>query len=306
MTYTVPRINRKVRNIKKAVLKSEQYYSQKIETLAQALIDDKSTRIVLISGPSSSGKTTTAHLLRENLKSKGINTFVISLDNFYLPMDKLPKRANGEIDFESVHGLDIEDINNCLESLVKTGSARIPKYDFTVSDELRRQREEITLKDNDMAIIEGIHALNPLLHKNFSSEYLYKIYISLSSKIHGKNGETILSSKDLRLIRRIVRDNNHRHTSAANTLDMWQGVLAGEEKFLYCFKRTVDYKFDTFLSYEPLVFRNECIKLLEEITPESDNYGLAQKLIFGISQFKSVPEAVIPKNSLLNEFVANK
>lgn len=306
MTYTVQQINKKAENPKKAVEKSEKYYNKNIEKLASSIVDDSEKRIVLLAGPSSSGKTTTAHLLCKSLKEKGLNPYVISLDNFYLPREKLPKLENGETDYESVHALDIKEVNNCLESLVKNGRADIPKYDFTVSDEMRKEKITVTLRDNDIVIIEGLHALNPLLHEKLSRSSVYKIYISLSSKIHGKHKDTLLSSRDLRLVRRLVRDYNYRNSPVVNTFEMWAGVLRGEEKFLYCYKRTADYKFDTFLSYEPTVLKDECLRLLMEVSPDSDYYGQAQKLIFGMSKFLSVDKSYIPKNSLLNEFVAKK
>lgn len=306
MTYTVPEINEKVKDIKKSVEKSERYYNNKILALTEEILKDKSKKAVLIAGPSSSGKTTTAHLLCESLNKKGIKTHVISLDNFYLPKHRLPKTKTGETDYESVHALNIEEINRCMEELVNKGSTTVPKYDFTASDEQRKERVEITLKNNELAIIEGLHALNPLLYKNLALEDMYKIYISLSSKIHNKNKETLLSSKDLRLVRRIVRDYNFRNSSVQNTFDMWPGVIIGEEKSLYCFKHIADFKFDTFLSYEPLIFKVEILKLLSQITPESDDYGLAQKLCYGMKQFCSASVEEIPKNSLLNEFVAKR
>lgn len=306
MTYTIPEINEKIKDINAAVEKSEQYYHHKINDLADEILKDKSKKIVLIAGPSSSGKTTTAHLLMENLKQKGIKTHVISLDNFYLLHENLPKTKTGETDYESVHTLDIDDINSCLQDLVLKGETTVPKYDFTVSDEQRKERVKITLGENDLAIVEGLHALNPILHKNLSTDSLYKIYISLSSKIHGSNKETLLSSKELRMIRRIVRDYKFRNASTQKTFDMWPGVLMGEERFLYCFKRTADFKFDTFLSYEPLVLRDEIVERLSEISIDSDDYGLAQKLLYGMKQFCSAPLSVVPANSLLNEFVAKE
>lgn len=304
MKYTVKEINQITNNISNAVFEAEKQYHTKIEHMADTVLADETKKIVLIAGPSSSGKTTTANLLKESLKNKGINTYVISLDNFYLLPEDLPTDKNGKKDYESVWALDVEKINKCLEELAKFGKTEVPKYDFTVSREQRKVQTEITLGDGDVAIIEGLHALNPLLHKNLSHDSLFKIYISLSSKIHTERKETLLSSRDLRLIRRISRDVVYRNSTAENTFTMWDGVLRGEEKFLYCFKKEADFKFDTFHFYEPCVFKAIVTPLLAEIDEHSDHFGLAQKLIFGISQFEGIPKNSVPENSLLKEFMA--
>ena len=304
MKYTATEINELTKNIQNAVRLAEDKYHSKIEKMADAVTCDKSKKVVLIAGPSSSGKTTTAHLLMESLKRKGITTHVISLDNFYFLPNDLPRGEDGKIDYESVHALDIARINKCLENLVNNGRALVPKYDFTVSEEKRKENVEIVLGQTDVAIIEGLHALNPILHKNLSHSSLFKIYISLSSKIHGDNGETLLSSRDLRLIRRISRDVIYRNSSVQNTFKMWPGVLIGEEKFLYCYKKEADFKFDTFHCYEPAVFKETVLKLLEQIHEQSDDYGLAQKLVYGLKFFNSADMSAIPENSLLKEFVA--
>ncbi|MDD4699757.1 MAG: nucleoside kinase [Oscillospiraceae bacterium] len=303
MNYTVSEINSELKASPGQFIDiAEKAYHKRIADLATTIKSDSNNKIIMLAGPSGSGKTTTAHILCYYLEELNIKTHVISLDNFYQPINKMPLDEKGNPDFESVHSLDIKEIHRSFEDLINTGACSIPRFDFKVAKRSEK-RIQIELEDNGLAIVEGIHALNPLLFENLPREKLFKLYISITSTLN-EDGQQLLTGRQMRLIRRIVRDSVYRNSSAENTLKMWPNVLLGEEKYLYQFKKTADYKFDTFHGYEPAVLKDRILELLEKVPTDSEHCSYVKDINYGLKDVVSISQDFVPINSLIREFIS--
>lgn len=283
---------------------SEECYYKEIEALADTISENDDIKIVSIAGPSGSGKTTTAHILCDLLLERNETPSVISLDDFYLPGDKLPILPNGKTDIESVNALDVSLIGKCFNEIIKTGESVLPIYDFkTKSRNLNGKMVDI--KNHGIIICEGLHALNPLITDLIPHKNIFKIYISVNTPILDDNGETLLSSRQIRLIRRVLRDRIFRGSSVNVTLSLWDGVIEGERKYLYCFKGTADAQLKTLHLYEPLVYRNAFLELANDVTTNTPCYEYFMKTVKALKQFKSICSDLVPNESLIREFIGN-
>ena len=280
---------------------SEKRYDSELNDVVDRIIKNNNYKIILIAGPSGSGKTTTAHIVKDKLIKCGKNAQVISLDNFFLPMDKMPLQENGEKDFESVYSLDISKIHRCFDELIVNGKTHIPVFSFqTLSNS---EKLSIDISDGGILIVEGLHALNPILTNELDNNKLFKIYISVNRTVIDDNGNKLLSSRQLRLIRRMSRDFLYRNTSALGTLKLWTSVVKGEKKYLYCFKDIADIQLFTFHSFEPCVFRNIVIELLKDLPKDADNYEYIMDAKKALEQFVALDAALVPETSLIREFI---
>lgn len=280
---------------------AERQYDNELNGLVDRIIKNKEYKIVLLAGPSGSGKTTTAHILKRKLIGSGYFAEVISLDHFFLPIDKMPLQDNGEADFESVYSLDIPEIHRCFEELIKMSKTEIPVFSF---EKVGREdkRHPIDISKGGILIVEGLHALNPVLTDKLNRDSLFKIYISVNRSVVDDDGNRLLSSRQMRLIRRMSRDHLYRNTDALGTLKLWTSVVKGEEKYLYCFKETADVKLATFHSYEPCVFKDIILKLLENLPQTADNYEYIMQVKKSLLKFNSIDLKYIPQTSLIREF----
>ena len=260
------------------------------------------SQIIMLAGPTSSGKTTTAHILRDMLSHRGVEAVSISLDDFYLGPDKMPAPENGRPDFESVHALDLPLLHAFFLKLLEEGAADMPRFDFQAGGRAR-QPIHVELRPGEVAIVEGIHALNPLIVENLPEENLMKLYISVSSELQDERENTLLTGRELRLIRRISRDYFYRNSSPSNTLDMWSGVVAGEEKYLTPYASDADCRINTFHSYEPAIFRDHVLRLLETVPKDHPLFGQVRRLQAGLFPLRSLGWEVVPANSVLREFI---
>lgn len=303
MKNTVREINLKAnKSPEKFIAKSELEYISEIGEIADRISDDRRIKIVAIAGPSASGKTTSAHILCDRLKELGEKTTVVSLDNFYLTPDKLPILPDGKTDIESVDALDIELMKKCFNEIIETGSAMLPLYDFkTNSRRLNAIIADVT--DGGIVIVEGLHALNPVITNLVPTENIYKIYISVNCPILDDKGKQILSSRQIRLVRRTLRDRIFRGASVNNTLSLWSGVVEGETKYLYCFKNTADVLLKTIHLYEPCLYRREFTALKSELKSGVEFYDYFLKTADALEQFTPLDSALIPENSLIREFI---
>ncbi len=204
-------------------------------------------KIVMLTGPSASGKTTTALKLADAIKRGGTPAAVVSLDNFYKDLDSYPRLPDGSKDYESIHALDVDEIHKCLLSLVETGKADLPVFDFS-QEKRGEQRQHLNL-NGGMAVVEGIHALNPLLTDVLPAGSVYKIYAGLREE-YAYGGQRSIATRDIRLARRIVRDAQFRGHSLEKTISMWPLVCEGEDQFIKAYKPHADLLLDTSLSYE--------------------------------------------------------
>ncbi len=283
------------------VLRAERHYRNEISAVADKITQNKSIKVIAIAGPSSSGKTTTAHMLRGCLAERGVKTDVVSLDDFYLPPERLPLLPDGTQDIESVNALDIPLINKCFNKALESGKTYLPQFDFQAKKRIENARE-IDISGNSIVIVEGLHALNPVLTGIIPDEKLFRAYISVNRSIEDENGEVLLTSRQIRLVRRILRDRIFRSTLPAETLNLWKGVTAGEEKYLYCFKNQADILIKTLHIYEPCLYKSELSALKGETAQCTDNPYFMQTLE-SIERFYPIDGSLIPENSLIREFI---
>lgn len=295
-------INEKAKtNIKDFIAACEKNYHDEIRSIASEIAVSHK-KIIMIAGPSGSGKTTTAKILCDYLKEKGIKSEVVSLDDFYLNRKDAPRDENGKPDFETVHSLDIPEINRCFSSVIKNGECVMPLFDFE-SGSRKPQGHKVDVKNGGIIIVEGLHAMNPLLSEQLDKESLFKVYISVNKSVTDDNGKVVLSSRQMRLVRRMSRDDIYRGTTPQQTFDMWEMVIKGEEKHLYCFKGDADRQITTLHMYEPCIFRDRVLSLLSQIDRGSEDYYYVENTIAGLKQFVSVNVDFVPHESLLREFI---
>lgn len=280
----------------------EESYFEKVHELAISIRENPLKKIVLLAGPSASGKTTTSHILRKDLERRNIKATVLSLDNFYGGNHKMPTLPNGTPDFESVYSLDLDEIHRSLNEIILNNKTYIPVFDF-INHVRAKEKELIDIGDNGVLIVEGLHALNPVITDSLPKENLFKIYISVSNSIYNKTGEKVLNSRDMRLIRRLSRDAVYRNSDSFNTLHLWTGVVLGEEKYLYKFKPTADVRLGTLHAYEPCIFKDIILKLLENINETYENHESAVKIKNALKLFPSISPDKVPKSSLIREFL---
>ncbi|MBR3588296.1 MAG: AAA family ATPase [Clostridia bacterium] len=281
--------------------KSEKRYKHIIDIVCEKIDADNDKEIVMLAGPSGSGKTTTANKIKEKLETMGHKAYTVSLDDFYKNIGEGPKNEDGSYDFESVDSLDLDLIHKCLQELITESRSELPLFDFMTG---RRKEEKnlIELSKGDVIIVEGLHALNPRITDTLPHKNLFKIYISVSSRIY--NGKAIvLNKRNLRFIRRMVRDFQFRNSSVEHTYSLWPAVMAGEDKYLFPFKDNADLFINSIHVYEPCVFKDVATELLSTVEKESKNYNDAQKLISALKKFPSINKDDVPENSLLREFL---
>lgn len=282
--------------------KCEEKYNAKIKRIAEDIAQSGRTEIVMLAGPSSAGKTTTAKKLCEELSKFGVDSYTVSLDDFYLDNCAAPRFADGSPDFETVDALDIKCFERTVKSLMENNEAYIPQFDF-VNGKRKDEYKKLQIKDSDVIIVEGLHALNPLITEHLPKERLLKIYISVSSRIYGKNGDIILNKRNLRFVRRLVRDYKFRGNSVEKTFKMWMSVRYGEDTYLFPFKGNADITVNTIHLYEPCVLKDTAVQLLCGVDKTSEFYNESQRLMKSLDEFPSIDSGVVPENSLLREFI---
>ncbi len=299
-------INEKVTTDTKQFIKDcEKEYQSIIDKIVKRIIDEDGREIVMLAGPSSAGKTTTARRLKEGLLKKGVTTYVLSLDDFYLNRDDIPYLPDGTQDYETVYALDLERLENDLNSLLRGETVNAPIFDFTTGKRSDTQFNTITLGEEDVVIIEGLHALNPVITEKVHGKLL-KVYINVSSRIYDENGEILLNKRNFRFLRRMIRDYKFRASSVDNTYRLWKNVTAGEDKYLFPYRDNADIKGNTIHLYEPCVIKNQALSLLRdsEVSPEFRED--AEKLCNALEKFCNIEENEVPSDSLLREFLGSK
>ena len=269
--------------------------------LAKEIFDRReSIKIVLIAGPSSSGKTTTARKLSMFLKSFGMNPKPLSIDDYFLEREDTPKLPNGDYDFESLNAIDVKLFNEQLTKLLNHEEVVIPTYNFYAGK--KEFKSSMKLQDNDILVIEGLHGLNEKLTQSISKENKYKIYVSPFTDLNVDN-LNMVSTSDVRLLRRIIRDNRTRGYSALETIKTWNTVRDGEEKYIFPFQQEADYVYNSALIYEVSVLKSYVEPLLFDIDNTSKYYEEVRRLINFLSMFLVVSTDAIPSDSILREFI---
>ena len=279
----------------------EQSYRKSICDIAQEIVTYGHASLLLLAGPSASGKTTTGLILMEELSKLGIHAKMVSMDDFFYGRGIAPKLPDGRFDYEAIGAMDVDLLQECLLTLINEGECMFPMFDFSVGKPFAEQRH-VELHKDELLIVEGIHALNPLISQNLPQDKLLKLYISVKQGVKWQEG-TLLSHLDIRLMRRLVRDYKFRNSSSEFTFGLWDQVCVGERTNIQPFKREADIVINSIHMYEPCVIGAQVAPLLEVIKPDSKYYPKAQQLLAHLKLFKPLTEAVVPKNSLLREFL---
>ena len=300
---TVYKLNRIIENgqIKKLIMLEEALHEKKIAQIADKIAANKSIKMVLIAGPSSSGKTTFAQRLGLQLRINGLKPVTISVDNYFVERPNTPKDENGEYDFENIEAIDIELFNRDLTDLLNGKTINCPEFDFKVGTK-KYKGKTMHLAEDEILVIEGIHCLNDKLTSQISRNQKYKIYISALTVLSMDRLNRI-STTDTRLVRRIVRDYKFRNYSAEHTLQTWAKVNRGEEKNIFPYQEEADSIFNTSLIYELAALKDIAMPLLEKISKDKKEHAEVVRLIDMLKYFEPIPSEYIPANSLLKEFL---
>lgn len=283
---------------------SETLHDHRYAEIANMIAARPAVKVVLIAGPSSSGKTTSSKRLALHMRVNGQNPIVISLDDYFRNRADTPLDENGEYDFECLEALDVPFLNQQLEQLLAGERVEIPKYDFA-SGSRKFEGQFLQLTDNDVLIMEGIHGLNPALTPQVPEADKFKLYVSVLTPI-SIDAETRMPARDYRLLRRMVRDNQFRGMTAEDTILRWPSVGAGEAKFIRPFKKLADATFNSALFYEIPMLKCYAEPLLQVIAPSSPAYGEAQRLldlIRSVIAMTPVDVRHIPPTSIIREFI---
>lgn len=256
--------------------------------------------LIAVAGPSSSGKTTFTNRLKVELKSRGIKPVMISIDDYYLGKDEAPKNPDGSPDLEHVNALDVELFNKDMASLVRGEEVTLPRFNFQAGK--REIGRTVRIKEHEIIMIEGIHALNNILTNSVPNSQKFKIYIAPQNQLNIDNHNPI-SITDLRLIRRMVRDKEYRNSSAEDTFDMWPSVRNGEFKWIYPYQKDANYVYNSELTYEFGVLKDLALNELNKIDDNSRHFITANRLTKFLKYFNSVDEKLVPVNSILREFI---
>ena len=300
---TVYKLNSAVENgeIKDVIMLDEALHEKKIANIADDIAKNRNIKMILIAGPSSSGKTTFAQRLGLQLRINRIKPVTISVDNYFVEREQTPRDEDGKYDFENIGAIDLELFNDHLTKLLNGEEIEMPEFDFHVGTK-RYNGKKLKLEKDEVLVIEGIHCLNDKLTSSIPKDQKYKIYISALTVLNMDRYNRI-SSTDTRLVRRIVRDYQFRGYSAKQTIASWYMVNRGEEKNIFPYQENANVIFNTSLIYELGVLKNIAMPLLEEIKPEDPEYAEARRLINMLKYFREIPAEYVPANSLIKEFV---
>lgn len=287
--------------IQELILVQESWMEQKIGDIAEMIAQDPKKKIILIAGPSSSGKTTFSHRLSIQLTAHGLRPHPISLDDFYVNREETPKDENGEYDFECLEAIDVPLFNQCLSDLLAGREVTLPVFNFKTGHREFRMRP-LQLAEDDVLVIEGIHGLNERLTYRLPKESKFKIYISALTQLNIDDHNN-LPTTDGRLIRRMVRDARTRNTTAQQTIARWDLVRKGEEKNIFPYQEEADVMFNSALIYELAVLKCYAEPLLFSVDRDSPEYEEAKRLLKFLDYFLPVPAENIGLNSILREFI---
>lgn len=296
-------INVASENMERFVQRCETQYENRIFQAAGAVLES-GRKIVMLTGPSASGKTTTAHKLAHALTLRGRTAKVISLDNFYLNKDVYPRLPDGSKDYENIMALDLPCIQKCLKQLIEEDHCDLPVFDFTT--ESRTEEVQHLEAEGGIVIVEGIHALNPIMTAALPENSCFKIYAGLREEYSDEDGERMLSTRDIRCARRMTRDVRFRGHSPEQTLALWDRVCEGEDRYIKVFKNEANLLIDTAFSYEVCVLAGLMAPMAGLLPAEHNLSNRLNALVGRFSRFETLDPSVIPENSMLLEFYGDK
>ena len=280
---------------------SEALQEKKLAKIAEDIAQRKGVKLVLLAGPSSSGKTTSCKRLSIQLAVNGLKPLQISLDDYFVDRDKTPKDENGEYDFESIYALNLDLLNDQFNALFRGEEVELPKYDFPSGKSIKSGKK-LKLEPNNVLVVEGIHALNPELTAHIPEEQIYRVYASVLTTILLDN-HNYIPTTDNRLLRRIIRDYKYRGVSAQETIHRWPSVRAGENKWIFPFQENADAMLNTAMLYELSVLKMQAEPLLQQVPENCEEYAEAYRLLKFLKYFKGIPYNNLPPTSLLREFL---
>ena len=280
---------------------SEALQEKKLAKIAEDIAQRKGVKLVLLAGPSSSGKTTSCKRLSIQLAVNGLKPLQISLDDYFVDRDKTPKDENGEYDFESIYALNLDLLNDQFNALFRGEEVDLPKYDFPSGKSIKSGKK-LKLEPNNVLVVEGIHALNPELTAHIPEEQIYRVYASALTTILLDN-HNYIPTTDNRLLRRIIRDYKYRGVSAQETIHRWPSVRAGENKWIFPFQENADAMLNTAMLYELSVLKIQAEPLLQQVPENCEEYAEAYRLLKFLKYFKGIPYNNLPPTSLLREFL---
>ena len=290
-------------NIDDYILLSEGYQNSKLFTIAKHIVEDKNIKIILISGPSSSGKTTTSKKLQLCLKGFGISPKTLSIDDYFVDREKTPVDEEGNYDFENIDAVDVDAFNKDLTKLLNGDKVKLPTYNFILG---KREyiNDPVVLGDNEILIIEGLHALNSELTSSIPKKNKFKIYVSPLVTLNLDNHNRIRTT-DVRILRRIVRDNRTRGYNASDSLESWKRVRKGEEKNVFPYQDEADEIFNTTLMYELGILKTYAEPLLFRVSETDENYKEAIRLLNLLKTILPISSDAVPRESIIREFIGN-
>ena len=280
---------------------SEALQEKKLAKIAEDIAQRKGVKLVLLAGPSSSGKTTSCKRLSIQLAVNGLKPLQISLDDYFVDRDKTPKDENGEYDFESIYALNLDLLNDQFNALFRGEEVDLPKYDFPSGKSIKSGKK-LKLEPNNVLVVEGIHALNPELTAHIPEEQIYRVYASALTTILLDN-HNYIPTTDNRLLRRIIRDYKYRGVSAQEIIHRWPSVRAGENKWIFPFQENADAMLNTAMLYELSVLKMQAEPLLQQVPENCEEYAEAYRLLKFLKYFKGIPYNNLPPTSLLREFL---
>lgn len=280
---------------------SEALQEKKIAGIADEIAQRKGIKMVLIAGPSSSGKTTTCKRLSVQLAVNGIKPVPISLDDYFIDRDQTPRDEKGDYDFEHLHALNLPLLNEQLTALFRGDEVELPRYDFSTGTSQKSGRK-LRLGPNEILVVEGIHALNPELTSQIPSNQIFRVYASALTTVLLDN-HNYIPTTDNRLLRRIIRDYKYRAVSAQETIRRWPSVRAGENKWIFPYQENADAMFNTAMLFELAVIKSQAEPLLEQVPENCKEHAEAYRLLKFLRYIKPIPETQIPPTSLLREFL---
>ena len=283
------------------IMVAEALQEKKISRIADEIARRKGVKLVLIAGPSSSGKTTTCKRLSVQLAVNSIKPVAISLDDYFLDRDKTPRDEKGDYDFEHLHALNLPLLNEQLSALFRGEEVELPRYDFPTGTSQKSGRR-LRLGENEILVVEGIHALNPELTSLIPEEQIFRVYASALTTLLLDN-HNYIPTTDNRLLRRIIRDHKYRAVTAQETIRRWPSVRAGENKWIFPFQENADAMFNTAMLFELAVIKGQAEPLLEQVPENCPEHAEAYRLLKFLRYIKPIPDTQIPPTSLIREFL---
>ncbi len=300
---TVGQLNELTRNgfATETIMVAEALQEKRISQIAEQIAARKRVKVILVAGPSSSGKTTFSKRLCVQLMTCGMKPRLISLDDYFVDRENTPVDENGEYDYESIYSLNLDLYNQHIKQLLNGEEVELPTYNFAMGKSMMSGKR-LRLDDNMVLLLEGIHGLNPLMSEPIPEDEKFRIYISALTAIK-LDDHNYIPTTDSRLIRRIVRDNQFRGASAIDTIARWPSVRRGEDKWIFPFQENADVMFNSALIYELAVLRNYALPLLESVYESRPEHGMANALSRFLSFFEPISDKALPPTSLLREFL---